>query len=543
MREKLAVGKILKEQWLSPIFAASAACFALSVSYRNDLWMTIDDRTIRLVQLLGAAIAAVCALLLAWRLRPAERLCRFSFPLFLFALLFSVWMAYCLMPYSVWKGKVPLFGAVGSVPFLCVCVYCILQYIWEHHAFGLFGKADAIVVPIFAAAAFLTVVLLYCKTTVFHMAGTSGTDSYDVLFTSDSGLIYGQDCYLNANADENDLRQPYFALLALPLGAAAKLIGLCLPMFSYGYAAGLQFVQLMAIFLSGYLLADVFGFEGHRKYIAIAAYTLCFSQVFFGLLIEQYAIGVFYLLLAVFFAKRRELLSVPLCALSVGGLLTNIVLAPFCVFNKKKDEKAIAAYCKRAALGVFFLVFFMTVSGQLLQLHPALVRYRLDRYAEFPDRLPLAGCVLQYTHFVANLFLPAPAEAVAGEAYRYHLLAIDGVRAEGIALFALAIVCFFACLRERGAQICGYWILFSLALFLGMGYGTGENGVILYSHYFAWAFIGLYLCGLRKLCRAAGKGGERVFVVAGWIFVAAIAVSMIFAMRGIVEFGLQYYAA
>lgn len=542
MSERSRFGTILKEQWLSPIFAASAASFALFVSYRNDLWMTIDDRTIRLVQLLGAAIAGLCALLLAWKLRPAVRLYRFSLPLFLFSLFFSCWMAHCLLPYSVWKGKVPLLGAVASLPFLFMCAYCILQFVKERRGFGLFCKADAVIVPVFAAAAFLTVVLLYCKTTVFHMAGTSGTDSYDVLFTSDSGLIYSQDCYLNANADENDLRQPYFALAALPFGAAAKLIALFLPMFAYGYAVGLQFVQIMAVFLSGYLLADVFGFEGRRKYIAIAAYTLCFSQVFFGLLIEQYAVGVFYLLLAVFFAKRRELLSVPLCALSVGGLLTNIVLAPFCVFCKEKGEKAAAAYLKRAALGIFFLVFFMTVSGQLLQLHPALVRYRLDRYAEFPPRLPLAGCVLQYTHFVSNLFLPAPAEAVAGEAYRYHLLAIDGVRAEGVALFVLAIVCFFACLRERGAQICGYWILFSLVLFLGIGYGTGENGVILYSHYFAWAFIGLYLCALRKLCRVAGRGGERAFVLVGWLFVAALAVSMAFAMRDIVEFGLQYYA-
>ena len=39
------------------------------------------------------------------------------------------------------------------------------------------------------------------------------------------------------------------------------------------------------------------------------------------------------------------------------------------------------------------------------------------------------------------------------------------------------------------SKICFAWVLFSVVLLAIVGYGASENGFILYSYYFSWAFI------------------------------------------------------
>lgn len=59
----------------------------------------------------------------------------------------------------------------------------------------------------------------------------------------------------------------------------------------------------------------------------------------------------------------------------------------------------------------------------------------------------------------------------------------------GIALFILA--CFGAILtfRQRISRLAIFWIFFSVVLLLIVGWGTKENGLILYALYFSWAFV------------------------------------------------------
>jgi len=46
--------------------------------------------------------------------------------------------------------------------------------------------------------------------------------------------------------------------------------------------------------------------------------------------------------------------------------------------------------------------------------------------------------------------------------------------------------------RERLVQISAWWCAISVVLLLGLGWGTAENGLILYGLYFSWAFYVLF---------------------------------------------------
>ncbi|MGN1235159.1 MAG: hypothetical protein ACI4U2_04200, partial [Christensenellaceae bacterium] len=103
-------------------------------------------------------------------------------------------------------------------------------------------------------------------------------------------------------------------------------------------------------------------------------------------------------------------------------------------------------------------------------------------------------------------------------------------------LFVLAVAAYVVCRKERFATVCAYWILVSLVILAGLGWGAAENGMVLYSMYFAWAFIGLYASVFYKLVK---NQYVRVGVTA--------AVALFFlvwngiALAEIVSFGVTYY--
>lgn len=394
---------------------------------------------------------------------------------------------------------------------------------------------------VYAVVLLFALILVYYYTFAFFM----GKEVYDVLFTTDSGAIYAQDCFLNFTSTENDLRQPYFALLGLPFGMVATVVSWILPWLSHPYAIGIEFAQGMAILFMGYLLADIVGAHGREKYVVLAGFVLCFSQLFFLLLVEQYVVGTFYLLCTVFLLKHRSRLATPVCALSAGGMLTSLALAPWCVFQGEKGRSAPTALLdalKQCLCGIGFILLFFAVSGQIVQLDPAYISERIQLYTGFSENVDFFDRLCQYTNFTANLFLPSHSEWSFSGYFHYSLIAPASLRIEGVVLLLLAVAAFVLCRKERAAWLCGYWILFSLLLFLVVGYGTAENGLILYSHYFAWSFLGLYYMAIRKLCYLGGeKRGKLLFFIFGGVAAAILLALGIWALWDIFAFSHHYY--
>ena len=58
----------------------------------------------------------------------------------------------------------------------------------------------------------------------------------------------------------------------------------------------------------------------------------------------------------------------------------------------------------------------------------------------------------------------------------------------GVVLLVLCVLGAVVGRKERLVQLSAWWCAFSVVLLVGMGWGTAENGLILYGLYFSWAF-------------------------------------------------------
>ena len=65
----------------------------------------------------------------------------------------------------------------------------------------------------------------------------------------------------------------------------------------------------------------------------------------------------------------------------------------------------------------------------------------------------------------------------------------------GVLLILLCILSYIINRNKKIVKISTFWILFSIFVLFIMGWGTQENGLILYSLYFGWAYL-ILLCEL-----------------------------------------------
>lgn len=68
--------------------------------------------------------------------------------------------------------------------------------------------------------------------------------------------------------------------------------------------------------------------------------------------------------------------------------------------------------------------------------------------------------------------------------------------------------------RDRLARLCLAWVGVSFVLLCLVGWGTAENGLVLYTPYFVWAVLGLLTLALARAARRFGQ--ERLLPVVLW---------------------------
>ena len=69
----------------------------------------------------------------------------------------------------------------------------------------------------------------------------------------------------------------------------------------------------------------------------------------------------------------------------------------------------------------------------------------------------------------------------------------------GITILLLAIVSAVLNRDKKSSLLSAGWVAFSVIMLLGLGWGTKENGLILYALYFGWAFLVLLFQLVEKI--------------------------------------------
>lgn len=429
---------------------------------------------------------------------------------------------------------------IGALFAIFTAVYAFVQWL-RNAAADFVSKADKCEKYYFIAAGSvlsLIIITVFSITNIFY-APTNGGEfiPYDVVYTSDSPYLVRYDTYLNVCSTENDLRQPLFGVFAAPFAAAAKAISLLLFFVPNIYVISLGIIQAFLLVISNIMLVRLLGLEGGSKALFLGITSVIYPALLYSLCMEQYIFSVFWLIAFIYISLHtQEDNRLPFIG-AAGSLLTTGALFPLLVMRGSIKER-ILTLCKTLAV---FAAFIFASGGAVIVF--GAVSYLGESLVGFTgEKLTFFDKLLQFINFAATCFAAPAAEirTLADSTFlSYQMQAVDSVNIAGIVIIALAALGFALNYKNAFARVCAYWAAFSFVMLCILGWGTAENGLVLYSLYFAWAYLGLIVMLIEKIF-ARIPAVKYVIYAAGIIALLAINLP---AMLELIRFGAETYPA
>lgn len=392
-----------------------------------------------------------------------------------------------------------LFG-LGIIPILTLYIYLFIKNILPKikEFYINLTKLDKLYLAIITIIGIIISGITICTTTAFTTPYTNdgAYQAYDVIYTADNGIITKKDAYLDIPHEENDIRQPLFALFASPFSITAHAISELLPFSSdsKNYYFVIIIFQFIITTITTIMLAKLLKLKEEDKKYFYILFSLSFPYLIFNLILEQYVIGLFYLILTIYLYKESKSINYAYLG-GVSTLLTTGILFPL-ITHKEKIKDKISELFK--AFMVFVSIFILC--GRLQMVFT--LKQRLQFLMSFTGReVLLVEKIQQFTNFIAGIFI-APIGEVINNSFgyiSYQLIVPTTINILGITIFVICIISAFLNRKEYLAKISLFWVLFSVFILLVMGWGTQENGLILYSLYFGWSYITLIYLFIKKL--------------------------------------------
>ncbi len=371
-------------------------------------------------------------------------------------------------------------------------------------------------------------------TSAFHAAEYYGvSQNYDIIYTTDNGYIANYDAWTNFENTENDIRQPLFTVFSLPFSIPSHVVSefvFFVPR-DLAFFTVMSIVQYMLLALTTIMIARLMKIKEKDKKYLYLLFSLSFPYVLFGLLLEQYVICLFYLIATIYYYYENKDKINYLYLGAVGTLLTSGMLVPFITkYNSYKD------WFKKVLTCFVTFITLLILSGQLAQLFT--LKEKIKSFSRFTgERVTLIDKINQYTNFVKSIFF-APHGYVTENTYNmvsYQLDPVKTISVLGIVIIILVTISFILNHKDKMAKISFFWILFSIVILVFVGWGTAENGLILYSTYFLWAFYTLYFMLLNRL------KNRNIFKILITISIIIMMIFMSLEMLNILKFAFYYF--
>lgn len=430
--------------------------------------------------------------------------------------------------------------AIGIVSVLALFVYLYWFFGWFARRMRNMARsadsAERWFLLIAMIVAIVLIPLVYRQTTVFFSPNGGADnvwDKIDIVYSSDTASLVEQNVFLNVGASENDIRQPLFGVFAAPFALSVSLAAR-LMLLPDAYCPLLQIVQAFLLFLTLVMASRALRLSGLEKVLFLSLCCVSYPSLLFLLNMEQYIFPVFWMMLLIWQSVSGDTDERDTAWIAASGsMLTSgvfLLLVPEQGSPGGRVRAGLSALLKFAVVGLLFGRAAMVVSSAESVLF-------LTQFAG--ERLPFLPRLMQYAAFVSSCFV-APAaqvEQYASGVSVFHQSAVTGWSIAGIALFAAATAGFALNRKNSFARICFGWVLFSLLLLCVVGWGTFENGLVLYTLYFSWAFVSLIVLLIRRILR-------RQFAARLAVLSAGIAALLVCNLQGIAEllrFGMQYY--
>jgi hypothetical protein len=380
---------------------------------------------------------------------------------------------------------------------------------------------------LFASAA---IVLVFGRTTAF-----TGAEPYDVVFTTDSGNLMSTNSFLFVNAYENDIRQPLFAVFSMPFSAIAMLLSKPLFFMTNAYPVLLACMQALLLLFSYTLLARVLALTGAERILFLVILALSYPTLLFLFTIEQYVFSVFWVLVFIYSWYEKQGNRTLLFVAATGSLLTSGVFFPLLLDGKYPRQHLRALFRAGLAFIAVFVVF-----GRVPLLNRA-IQTMQDLLSFAGDRVNICTRILQFLTFVSSCFVRPPAGIDLHSYPHASYQLFDTPILPWFGLVVITLVALSAILHRKEAKmrVFSLWVGFSIVLLMLVGWGAAENGMVLYTLYFFWAFAAL-LYALLKTFFLQNRFLRCIFAA------ACIAVLVCVNLPGIIDllhFAITYYPA
>ena len=433
---------------------------------------------------------------------------------------------------------VSYFGAICAVFFIFVCLLVLWKemkrIIFEIDVIKNMNWKEWVVYGFLLIASIVFVVASFTQSQAFY-----GTElSYDIIYTSDSPDLVKGKVYMALTHSENDLRQPLFAVFAAPFVGIPYLLARVLGSSATVQAILVNSAQLLMLFAANFVLAKMLKLNPVKRICFMLLTSCIYTQLLFTLMMEQYIVAYFWLIFCIYLiAEKQQPERIALWGAG-GTLLTSMVLLPF-MSTKSPIKDFKSWFMDMVRYGLEFVALM-------------LVFCRFDVIFNFISRISFlsgftgktvtfADKIHQYTEFIRNCFI-APNAGVNTTAFvhiSWQLNSATGLSFAGILILVLAVISAIWNRDKKSSLLAAGWVGFSVIMLLGLGWGTKENGLILYALYFGWAFLVLLFQLVEKI---ENKLNIKFLIpVVTMVAVIALLVINIPAILEMVNFAITYY--
>lgn len=382
-----------------------------------------------------------------------------------------------------------LIGIV-ALPAIFGCLYAMIRYALDFgkNLYKVMDKTDKVFVKSVMVVAAIGTVVIYSVTSAFDR-GISPFDPTggwwcDVFFHADSAYI-GTDAFWRFSMIENDIRNPFFAVFALPFAVLSRMLSDYLFFVPRAYDVILNTMQLGLLALSLVMMAKMLKLSAINKKLFYWFMTSSFAYVMFAFIREQYILSVFFVVATTYwFVNHKNRTNFWLLA-AAGSMITSGVLAP--LLCRTRNFKTWLKSLSVLALTTLSMAF---VSGQFKVLVDGVARSKVLVGAYGGSGVGFLDKIKQFLYFTRSIFIAPNATVVDhGNHHSYQLPVINFVSWLGLVLLIMGILGMWIYRKNIFIKICAYWMLFATVILLLIGWGTKENSMLLYGLYFGFGFL------------------------------------------------------
>ncbi len=456
--------------------------------------------------------------------------------------------------------------ALYSVYILCCAFFKKLKLIFSE------GKilSDC---KLFELILYLIIFLCTCAVVTYAYSNSNaffwkdGEMMSDIIYTSDGPLIVSQgNALLKLVHWANDRHQFMFAIFAAPFTGAAYLISNIFSFIPQAKYLFPEYAQVLLLLTANFLLAKTATITTIRRICFMLITTFAFSYMLFSVMIEQYIVVYFWLMLFVYQLSEKKRADNFVLIGAGGSMISSLALTPWSSehhpikhFGKWFSDmfKSGLAFISAALTGGLF---------NLCMLSSVVLKIASDGI--FKNSRILSEAFRQFTLMIQGFFI-APASGVwhlyddlmvwlnsvspelGSEIYstfhdqygfieHYSWQVLPGpVSICGIIILSLVCISFLVNRHDRLCQIAFYWAVISAVFLLVFEMGANENGGILYALYFGWAYLVLLF---RLIVKIEEKFHCKVLVpITTAAFVICSIIYNIPAIYDMIDFAVTYY--